>query len=180
MSGNTAAGNIEGFVYTAMNAFHQTAVNYTGQNVGARQYDRVKRILWTSLASVGVTGLGLGLLMYALGPQLLRIYITDAPEAIGYGLIRMKYICAVYFLCGLMDVTTGSLRGLGVSLAPMIISVLGVCGIRLLWIYTVFAVYHTPNCLYLSYAVSWIATFLAQFVAFWWAYHKHTKTAGSL
>lgn len=180
MSGNTAAGNIEGFVYTAMNAFHQTAVNYTGQNVGARQYDRVKRILWTSLASVGVTGLGLGLLMYALGPQLLRIYITDAPEAIGYGLIRMKYICAVYFLCGLMDVTTGSLRGLGVSLAPMIISVLGVCGIRLLWIYTVFAVYHTPDCLYLSYAVSWIATFLAQFVAFWWAYRKHTKTAGSL
>jgi putative MATE family efflux protein len=180
MSGNTAAGNIEGFVYTAMNAFHQTAVNFTGQNVGARQYDRVKRILWTSLASVGVTGLGLGLLMYALGPQLLRIYITDAPEAIGYGLIRMKYICAVYFLCGLMDVTTGSLRGLGVSLAPMIISVLGVCGIRLLWIYTVFAVYHTPDCLYLSYAVSWIATFLAQFVAFWWAYRKHTKTAGSL
>ena len=180
MSGNTAAGNIEGFVYTAMNAFHQTAVNYTGQNVGARQYDRVKRILWTSLASVGVTGLGLGLLMYALGPQLLRIYITDAPEAIGYGLIRMKYICAVYFFCGLMDVTTGSLRGLGVSLAPMIISVLGVCGIRLLWIYTVFAVYHTPDCLYLSYAVSWIATFLAQFVAFWWAYRKHTKTAGSL
>ena len=180
MSGNTAAGNIEGFVYTAMNAFHQTAVNYTGQNVGARQYDRVKRILWTSLASVGVTGLGLGLLMYALGPQLLRIYITDAPEAIGYGLIRMKYICAVYFLCGLMDVTTGSLRGLGVSLAPMIISVLGVCGIRLLWIYTVFAVYHTPDCLYLSYAVSWIATFLAQFVAFWWAYRKHTRTAGSL
>ncbi len=180
MSGNTAAGNIEGFVYTAMNAFHQTAVNYTGQNVGARQYDRVKRILWTSLASVGVTGLGLGLLMYALGPQLLRIYITDAPEAIGYGLIRMKYICAVYFLCGLMDVTTGSLRGLGVSLAPMIISVLGVCGIRLLWIYTVFAVYHTPDCLYLSYAVSWIATFLAQFVAFWWAYRKHTKIAGSL
>ena len=180
MSGNTAAGNIEGFVYTAMNAFHQTAVNFTGQNVGARQYDRVKRILWTSLASVGVTGLGLGLLMYAFGPQLLSIYITDSPEAIQYGLIRMQYICAVYFLCGLMDVTTGSLRGLGVSLAPMIISVLGVCGIRLLWIYTVFAVYHTPNCLYLSYAVSWIATFLAQFVAFWWAYHKHTKTAGSL
>jgi putative MATE family efflux protein len=180
MSGNTAAGNIEGFVFTAMNAFHQTAVNFTGQNVGAGQYDRVKRILWTSLASVGVAGLALGSLMYALGPQLLSIYINDSAEAIGYGLVRMQYICAVYFLCGLMDVSTGALRGMGASLVPMIISVLGVCGIRLLWIYTVFEAYPTPDCLYLSYGVSWVATFLAQFAAFWWVYRKHMKKAESL
>lgn len=179
MSGNTAAGNIEGFVYTAMNAFHQTAVNFTGQNVGARQYDRVKRILWTSLASVGVTGLALGTLMYALGPQLLSIYITDSPEAIQYGLIRMQYICAVYFLCGLMDVSTGALRGMGASLVPMVISVLGVCGIRLLWIATAFKAYPTTECLYLSYGVSWVITFAAQFAAFWWVYRKHIKKAES-
>jgi putative MATE family efflux protein len=180
MSGNTAAGNIEGFVFTAMNSFHQTAVNFTGQNVGARQYDRVKRILWTSLASVGVAGLVLGTLMYAFGPQLLSIYITDSPEAIQYGLIRMQYICAVYFLCGLMDVTTGALRGMGASLVPMIISVLGVCGIRLLWIATAFKAYPTTQCLYLSYAVSWIITFGAQFVAFWCVYRRYTKKAESL
>ena len=95
-------------------------------------------------------------------------------------MVRLRSVCLVWFLAALMDVTTGGLRGMGASTVPMIMSVLGVCGIRLLWIYTVFAVYHTPDCLYLSYAVSWIATFLAQFVAFWWAYRKHTKTAGSL
>ena len=180
MSGNTAAGNIEGFVYTAMNAFHQTAVNFTGQNVGARQYDRVKKILWTCLGCVGVTGLVLGLGMYAFGPQLLSIYITDSQEAIQYGLVRLSYICAVYFLCGLMDVSTGALRGMGASLVPMIISVLGVCGIRLLWIGTVFQTYHTTDCLYLSYGVSWVITFLAQFISFWMVYNRQRKRAESL
>lgn len=182
MSGNTAAGNIEGFVFTAMNAFHQTAVNFTGQNVGARQYDRVKKILFTCLGCVTVTGIVLGTAMYGFGPQLLSIYITDSQAAIEYGLIRMSYICAVYFLCGLMDVSTGALRGMGASTVPMIISVLGVCGIRLLWIGTVFQVprFHTPNCLYLSYGVSWVITFLAQFVAFWLVYKKHKKRAESL
>ena len=180
MSGNTAAGNIEGFVFTAMNAFHQTAVNFTGQNVGARQYDRVKKILWTCLACVGVTGLVLGLGMYAFGPQLLSIYITDSQEAIQYGLVRLGYICAVYFLCGLMDVSTGALRGMGSSIIPMIISVLGVCGVRLLWIGTVFQIYHTTDCLYLSYGVSWVITFAAQFISFWMVYKKHTKRAESL
>ncbi len=182
MSGNTAAGNIEGFVFTAMNAFHQTAVNFTGQNVGARQYDRVKKILYTCLACVGVTGLVLGFGMYAFGPQLLRIYINDSQEAIRYGLIRMSYICAVYFLCGLMDVSTGALRGMGASMVPMIISILGVCGIRLLWIWTIFDLpkYHTTECLYLSYGVSWVITFVAQFVAFWLVYNQQRKKAESL
>ncbi len=182
MSGNTAAGNIEGFVFTAMNAFHQTAVNFTGQNVGARQYDRVKKILFTCLGCVAVTGIVLGTALYVFGPQLLSIYITDSQEAIGYGMIRMSYICAVYFLCGLMDVSTGALRGMGASTVPMIISVLGVCGIRLLWIGTIFQMpqFHTPDCLYLSYGVSWVVTFLAQFAAFWWVYRKHIKKAESL
>ena len=181
MSGNTAAGNIEGFVFTAMNAFHQTAVNFTGQNVGARQYDRVKKILFTCLGCVAVTGIVLGTALYVFGPQLLSIYITDSQEAIGYGMIRMSYICAVYFLCGLMDVSTGALRGMGASTVPMIISVLGVCGIRLLWIGTIFQIpqFHTPDCLYLSYGVSWVVTVLAQFAAFWLVYNKHKKEAES-
>lgn len=182
MSGNTAAQNIEGFVFTAMNAFHQTAVNFTGQNVGARQYDRVKKILFTCLGCVAVTGLALGTALYVFGPQLLSIYISDSQDAINLGLIRMSFICTVYFLCGLMDVSTGALRGMGASTVPMIISVLGVCGIRLLWIDTVFQIpqYHTPECLYLSYGVSWVVTFAAQFAAFWLVYNRHKKRAESL
>ena len=181
MSGNTAAGNIEGFIFSAMNALHQTAVNFTGQNVGARQYDRVKKILFTCLGCVMVAGVALGTLAYAFGPQLLGIYIPDSPEAIGYGLIRMQYICGVYFICGLMDVSTGALRGMGASTVPMIISVLGVCGIRLLWIATVFQMpqYHSVDSLYVSYGVSWAVTYIFQFAAFWLVYNKQKRTAES-
>lgn len=168
MSGNAASGNIEGFVYVTQNAFHQTAVNFVGQNLGARQYDRVKKILWTCLACVSVAGLTMGLLMRTLGAPLLSIYITDSQEAIQYGLLRMTYICIPYFICGLMDVSTGALRGMGASLQPMIISVLGVCGIRILWIYTIFQIpqFHTPQCLYSSYTISWLVTFICQLVTF--------------
>lgn len=168
MSGNAAASNIEGFVYVCINAFHQTAVNFIGQNAGARQYKRVYKILWICLACVTVVGIVTGSLVYVMGPKLLSIYITDSPEAIAYGLTRMAFICLPYFLCGLMDVSTGALRGMGASLTPMLISVLGVCGFRVLWIYTIFQMpaYHTPQCLYISYAVSWVLTFLCQMAAF--------------
>jgi Na+-driven multidrug efflux pump len=180
MSGNTAASNLEGFIFTAMNAFHQTAVNFTGQNVGARQYDRVRKILWTCLGCVAVTGAALGLLLISFGHPLLSIYISDSQKAIEYGLNRLLYICLAYFICGMMDVSTGSLRGMGSSIVPMIISVLGVCGVRLLWIATVFQTYHTPECLYLSYAVSWAITFAAQFISFWMVYKGQRKRAESL
>ncbi len=168
MSGNAAAGNIEGFVYVGMNAFHQTALNFTGQNVGAGKYDRVSRIYTICLVCVTGVGLLLGLLAYTFARPLLSIYITDSAEAIRYGVIRMLYLCVPYFLCGLMDVSTGAIRGMGVSLAPMIISVLGICGFRILWIYTIFQIpaYHTPAWLYLSYPISWAITFAAQFIVF--------------
>lgn len=179
MSGNAAAANLEGFVYAPLNAFQQTAVNFIGQNSGARQFKRVKQVLWQCLGCVTVVGLVLGTLMYALGPQLLSIYITDSQEAIAYGMLRLSYICLPYFLCGLMDVTTGALRGLGASFVPMLICVLGVCGIRIGWIYTVFRVeaYHTPQCLYISYAISWSVTALCQLIAFLVVYRKHSREA---
>ena len=177
MSGNAAAGNIEGFVYVSLNAFHQTAVNFIGQNAGAKQYKRVYKTLWISLACVSVTGLVLGFLGYTFGPQLLSLYITDSTEAISYGMLRLSFICLPYFLCGLMDVSTGALRGLGASFVPMLISVLGVCGIRIGWIYTIFQIpqFHTPQCLYISYPISWTVTFLCQMAAFVVVYKKHTK-----
>lgn len=177
MSGNAAAGNIEGFVYVTMNAFHQTAVNFIGQNVGAQQYDRVKKIFWTCLGSVTVVGLCVSLTAYSLGETLLSFYITDSAEAISYGLLRLTYVCIPYFICGLMDVSTGALRGMGASFAPMVISVLGVCGIRIGWIATIFQIpaFHTPQSLYISYPISWGITFLCQMGAFIWIYRQHTK-----
>lgn len=177
MSGNAASANLEGFVYVCLSAFQQTAVNFIGQNSGARQFQRVNRILWICLGCVTVLGLVLGSLMYSVGPALLSIYITDSAEAISFGMIRMGYICLPYFLCGLMDVTTGALRGMGASFVPMLISVLGVCGVRITWIYTVFRIpqFHTPQCLYFSYAISWLITALCQLVAFLAVYRRHSR-----
>ena len=179
MSGNAAASNIEGFVYVSLNAFHQTAVNFIGQNAGAKQYKRVYRTLWICLGLVAVVGLSLGALAYSLGPTLLSFYITDSQEAIGYGMVRLAYICLPYFICGLMDVSTGALRGLGASFVPMVISILGVCGLRIGWIYTIFQLpaFHTPQCLYFSYIVSWTVTFLFQIVSFIIVYRKHIRQA---
>lgn len=177
VAGSAASGNIEGFVYVTMNSFHQTAVNFTGQNVGAGRYDRVKRIYGYCLIGVLVSGLTAGLLAWGFGPQLLSIYITDSQEAIAYGMTRLTFLCLPYFVCGLMDVTTGALRGMGASAVPMIISVLGVCGLRILWVNTVFRVFHTPECLFVSYLISWTVTFAVQFIAFWVVYRKLTKTA---
>ena len=179
MSGNAAAQNIEGFLYVTMNSFHQTAVNFIGQNVGAKQYDRVKKIVWICLGCVLVTGLALGTAMCGFGEALLSIYITDSAEAISWGMVRLSIIAQFYFLCGLMDVSTGALRGLGASVSPMIISVLGVCGIRIGWIATIFQIprFHTPECLYSSYIFSWTLTFLIQLFAFFKIYRKHTQIA---
>ena len=179
MSGSGAAGNIEGFVYVSINAFQQTAVNFTGQNVGAGNYKRVWRIFWVCLGCVSVVGLVMGSLAFVFGKQLLSIYITDSADAITYGLIRMSCICLPYFLCGIMDVSTGALRGMGASMIPMVISVLGVCGVRILWIYTIFQIpaFHTPVSLYLSYPISWIITFACQLAAFLYVYKKQVKRA---
>ena len=175
VAGNAASSNIEGFVFVIMNAFHQTAVNFTGQNVGAGKYKRVKKIFLYCLGGVTVAGLLAGVSAWGFGRQLLGVYITDSAEAVAYGMTRLAYISLPYFVCGLMDVCTGSLRGMGASLMPMVISVLGICGFRILWINTVFRALHTPECLYLSYVISWAMTFVVQLIAFNKLYRQHTK-----
>lgn len=168
MSGNAAAGNIEGFVYMSMNAYSQTSINFTGQNYGARKFDRIRRTMFICLISVFVTGAVLGCSARLAGNPLLSIYIPGDEDAISVGLIRMTYICVPYFLCGLMDVTTGLIRGIGHSVLPMIITIAGVCGLRIVWIYTVFRIpkYHTLQCLYFSYTLSWSLTFLTELIVF--------------
>ena len=136
---------------------HQTTLSFTSQNLGAKQYKRIEKVLLLSLALVTVIGVALGGGAYLLGNTLLRIYSTDA-EIIHYGMLRMAYVCVPYFLCGVMEVMVGSLRGLGYSIMPMIVSLAGACGLRILWLYTLFAMDPTLPMLYISYPVSWFVT----------------------
>ena len=182
VAGNAAAANLDGFLYVAINAFSQTAMTFTGQHVGAGLHQRIRKILWRCCLCASITGIIGGVLLYTFRQPLLSIYITDSPEAIAYGAIRFVYIALPYFLCGLMDVVTGSLRGIGAAMAPMIISVLGVCGLRIGWIMTVFQIprFHTLETLFLSYPISWAITFLVQLLAFSIFYRKLQKRTDTL
>lgn len=174
VAGNTAAQNLEGFVYNAMNAFHQTALSFTGQNMGAKKTERVKKIMWICVGCVTVTGAVMGWIGLYFSDSLLAFYSTDA-EVIAYGYRRLRIIFSAYFLCGVMDVLVGSIRGMGFSIMPMVVSLLGACGLRVVWIYTVFAMNRTPEMLYISYPVTWTVTLLVHFVCFWYGYRKKEK-----
>lgn len=176
-SGNSAATSIEGFVYVSFNAVSQATVNYVGQNAGARQYKRIKKIFWTCIAIATVVGVAMGGLACLFGRPLLSIYIKDSQEAIDYGMVRLLYICLPYFLCGIMEVSNAVLRGFGKSLSPMLICIIGVCGFRILWIYTVFQKIHTPECLFLSYVISWLLTFVAETLVAVRLMKKHIRKA---
>ena len=170
VAGNSAAANIEGFVYMAMNAFYQATISFTSQNFGAKKKDRINKILFAGQVYVVATGLILGSLAVFFGKELLGIYSTS-PEVIAAGMVRLQYICKVYFLCGIMDVFVGALRGIGYSIMPMIVSLLGACGLRLLWLATVFQIpqYHTQDIIYLSYPITWVITFTVHALCYIWA-----------
>ncbi len=174
MAGNGAAGNIEGFAYTAMNALYTACLTFTSQNVGARKPERISRILILCQMCVAAAGLTMGALILTFGEGLLGIYTTD-PHVVQMGMIRISTIAVPYFLCGMMDVMVGSLRGMGNSFVPMIISIVGVCVFRVGWVYTVFAANRTLETLYMSYPVSWGVTGLCHFVCFLFVKKKLTK-----
>ncbi len=169
VAGNAAAANIEGFVYMAMNALYQTALSFTGQNYGAGEKKRILRVLFLCQAIVIAVGVVFGNLVVLFGRPLLHIY-SDSSAVVDEGLIRMRYICSCYALCGMMDVMVGALRGIGSSVLPMVVSLLGACGLRLLWIATVFQTYHTTRVLYLSYIVTWTITTLVHVICFVYVY----------
>ena len=165
MAGSTASSNLEGFVYTSMNSFYQASLSFTSQNLGAGKKERINKILITCELLVFTVGLVMGNAAYFLGDRLLHIYSSD-PEVIQYGLMRMQVICTVYFLCGMMDVLVGSLRGLNYSVLPMIVSLAGACGLRIVWIFTIFQWHRSLFVLYLSYPVTWLVTAIAHFICF--------------
>lgn len=173
IAGSSASSNIEGFVYASMNAFYQTALTFTSQNYGACQCKRVDRVLLLCMLYSALVGLALGNLAYFFGHPLASIYAPGQEEVIAQAVARLRIICTTYFLCGLMDVPVGTLRGIGYSVVPMIVSLVGACGTRLLWVATVFQFVRTPSMLYLSYPVSWTITALVHYI-FFLSIRKHT------
>ncbi|MDD5947593.1 MAG: MATE family efflux transporter [Oscillospiraceae bacterium] len=177
MAGSAAAASIESFIWVSMNAFSQTALTFMSKNIGAGKYSRINRIAWITCACASVSGLVLGNLAYLLGTPLLRIY-DQRPDVVDAGLTRMLLVCCLYFTCGLMDCIVGSIRGMGYAVTPTIVSMLGACGLRILWIFTIFLLpkYHTVFMLFLSYPISWVITFVVHLICFLIIRRKFPKT----
>ena len=168
VAGNAAAANIDGFTYVVMNSFYQAALNFTGQNVGAGKFHRLGKIMRANMAVCVSAAIIMSGVIFMFSRHLLGIYITDDALAIEFGVIRLMWIGIPYFLCGIGEVLVGAIRGMGASITPMVISILCICGIRLVWIFTVFSMpqYHSLESLYLSYSVSWIACAIGHFISF--------------
>ncbi len=175
IAGNTAAGNLEGFVYTAMNSVYHTALTFIGQNVGAGKYERIKKIAAQCAGMVFVIGFVLGTSLVLFGDKLLLIYASGENRdlIVQAGVNRLSVIAAGYFLCGLMDVGCGILRGMGKAMQPMIVSLLGSCVFRIIWVFTVCPLFPGQiMALYISYPISWIATGGVHYLFCFYFYRK--------
>lgn len=181
MAGNSAAANLEGFVYTAMNSLYHATLCFVSQNIGAKQFGRLKKVVGSCVCLVTIVGITLTAVVYFFGPQLLSLYISNSDphrEAVlKYGMLRVTIVCLPYFLCGLMEVGCGAMRGLGKSWTPLIVSTLGACGFRILWISTVFSAVRTLECLYLSWPISWLLTLSAHYILFFFSYRRLLQAA---
>ena len=163
VAGSSASANLEGFVYTAMNAFAQAAVTFTSQNIGARKYQNLNRVVLNCLLCAIVTGVVLGGGAVLAGTQLLHFYSSDA-AVVAAGYERLRVICGTYLLCGIMDTLPGAIRGMNYSTVPMFITLTGVCLFRIFWIYTIFPMHRTLTNLFISFPASWVITIAMQTV----------------
>lgn len=167
VAGNSAASNIEAFVFMAMYAFSQAIVAFVSQNIGAGKYERINKIVAKTLICVSMVGILLGNGVYLLGRPLLSLY-SRSGEVIDAGTKRLAVISTTYALCGLMDCMVGALRGIGYSVMPMIVSLLGVCAFRMVWIFGFFKIkqFHMIDTVYLAYPVSWLLTFIVHVICY--------------
>lgn len=157
IAGNTIAANLGGFTYTVMNSFFHATIAFTGQSFGAKKYKRVNSVLWIGVLQVTFFGLAMGLGEVAMGEVLVGLYNKE-PEVIAAAVYRMSILLPTYFICGIMEVFAGSLRGMGYSLVPMLSSVFGACIVRSWWVIVVFGATESRFWLYISYPVSWLIT----------------------
>lgn len=171
MAGYTAANNILGFLYVAVNAVTQACMSFTSQNYSVGKQKRMDRVLADCMILSAAVSVVLGTGAYVFGSQVLKIYTADA-EVIECGLEILSITTVPYFLCGIMDLLPGALRGMGHSAVPMILSVIGTVGTRIVWIYGFFPQHRSLHFLFISYPGSWIATILMQAVCFYFV-RKH-------
>lgn len=172
VAGNSAAASIEQFVYISMNAVHQAVVSFTSQNTGAGKPERIHSILFSGLGLVTIVGLIMGLGANLFGVPLLSIYSPDM-AVVEAGRTRLLLVCAPYFLCGIMEIVMGIMRGLGYAITPMIVSLSGACLFRIVWLATFFTWVPTQNMLLLSYPVSWVLTTLIHILTYLYARRHH-------
>ncbi len=182
MAANTAAANLEAFIYTSTNAVFHASITFTSQNLGAGQLGRIRRIFAACIATVLLIGVPMGAALYVFARPLLGLYIARSDPSYAavmqFGLVRITYIGALEFLCGLMELGSGMVRGLGRSWLPMFVSAAGACGLRIVWIVTVFHTWRTLPALYCSYPVSWIVTTLAHLACYFVIYRRMLRRAG--
>lgn len=157
IAGNTASGNVDSVIFTCCNTVSQTATTFTSQNYGAGQYKRIRKIYFNCLGVSASIAVIFGAALLLFGEQILTIFSSD-PEVIELGMVRLRLFALTYIINCFLDVTTGQMRGLGKSVIPMIVTMVGVCGLRVLWVFTVFREYRSLFVLYLSYPVSWLIT----------------------
>ncbi len=161
MAGAAAASNIENFIYVAMNSLYHVALTFVGQNIGAKTYHNIKRIVLYCLGVVTTVGLVLGISAIAFNKSLIGLFAPGNEAVRQAAIIKLSYVGFPYFLCGVMEVLCGTMRAMGKSITAMIISLCGACGVRVLWLQTMFKLFPTPDCVFVSYPISWALTALA-------------------
>lgn len=171
MAGYTAANNIFGFLFAAVNSITQACMSFTSQNYGVGRWKRMDRVLLNCMLLTVIVSLVLGGGSYLFGPELLRIYTSDA-AVIQCGMEILLYTTVTYFMCGIMDLFPGALRGMGCSAVPMLLSVIGTVGTRVVWIFMVFPKYRSLDILFISYPASWLVTIALQVVCYYFVRKK--------
>ncbi len=175
MAGYTAANNILGFLYVSVNAVTQACMSFTSQNFGVGKWKRMDRVLIDCILLSASVALVLGFGFYFFGPEVLQIYTEDS-AVISCGMEIVGITTTTYFLCGIMDLFPGALRGMGYSAAPMLLSIIGTVGIRIIWIFMVFPAHRSLMVLFISYPFSWLVTIVMQVICFWLVRrHLHRK-----
>ncbi|HKL98923.1 MAG TPA: MATE family efflux transporter [Mobilitalea sp.] len=176
VAAGSAAGNIEGFVATSMNAYYNAAITFTGQNMGAKKYDRIDKVAKICTILIFVTWIVLGGLTMLFSRPLLSIFTSD-PEVIRLGIIRINVLMIAYFTCGIMNVYPGLTRGMGFSILPMICTLVGACLMRIVWLVTFFAWFPTVLMLFACYPITWALAGIGQVVSFFYARKKVRQSA---
>lgn len=175
VAGNSAGANLEGFVYIGMVGFMNAAITFTSQNIGAGKLDRVKKILWTNMWLTIVSGILLGFSVWYFGEFFLSFYTNEA-LVVEVGMIRLLWVALPIALNGILDIFVSSMRGMGYSTPPTIMMLIGICGVRLLWLWTVFPMNRTLEVIYMCFPVSWTVTSIIQGLMWMYCHHKLLKT----